>query len=201
MSITNYAELQTALQNWLQRQDINALLPDFITLFEAEANRRLRVRQQQTTTQLMPSSGSVALPTDYLAWLRLTWTGNPRRELDYVEASWLQSAYPDNPIDLPSVFTIEGGNIIQRPIDGTATAMEFVYYAKVPALSSGPNWLMTAHPDLYLFGSLTEAQAYAINLPSVELWKARRDELFDEIIGLNNRTRGPSAVRVMSPTP
>lgn len=201
MSITNYAELQTALQNWLQRQDINALLPDFITLFEAEANRRLRVRQQQTTTPLTPSSGSVALPTDYLAWLRLTWTGNPRRELDYVEASWLQSAYPDNPIDLPSVFTIEGANIIQRPIDGTATAMEFVYYAKVPALSSGPNWLMTAHPDLYLFGTLAEAGGYTVDEAKLGYWMTRREQLFEEIITLNNRTRGPSAVRVMSPTP
>jgi hypothetical protein len=60
---------------------------------------------------------------------------------------------------------------------------------------------MTAHPDLYLFGALTEAQAYAVNPETAALWKARRDELFDEIEKLSGKSRGAGAVRVMSPTP
>lgn len=201
MSLTNYADLQTSVATWLQRSDLTATIPDFISLFEACANRRLRVRQQETTAELTPASGTVALPGDYLSWRRLTWTGTPTREMDYVEPSWLQSAFPSSPVDLPSVFTIEGGNIILRPVDATNTVLEFVYFAKIPALSSGPNWLMTAHPDLYLFGTLVEAQAYAVNADTAVLWKARRDELFDEISMLSNKTRGASAIRVMTQTP
>ena len=33
------------------------------------------------------------------------------------------------------------------------------------------------------------------------LWKARRDEIFDEIEKLSNKTRGVGAIRVMGVTP
>jgi hypothetical protein len=89
MPLQTYTDLTTALGNWLQRSDLAGLLPSFVQLFEACANRRLRVRQQEASVQLTPSSGVVALPSDYLAWRRLTWTGNPRQELAYVEPSWL----------------------------------------------------------------------------------------------------------------
>lgn len=202
MALTNYADLQTALGNWLQRSDINALYPDFITLFENCANRRLRVRQQEVTSTLTPSAGVIALPSDFIAWRRVTWTGNPRRDLSFVEPSWLQSAYPDAPTDLPTVFTIESGNIRFMPTDATNTAVELVYWQKIPSLAANStNWLMTANPDVYLFGALTEATAYALDAEKAVLWKARRDELFDEIEKLDKKSRGPSQVRVLGPTP
>jgi hypothetical protein len=202
MSLTNYTDLQTGIANWLQRSDLAAVVPDFITLFEACANRRLRVRQQEATAELVPANGVASLPADYLAWRRLTWTGNPRRELSYVEPSWLQGAYPDSPVDIPAVFTIEGARIITMPIDSTGTTLELVYFQAVPSLAANnTNWLMSAHPDLYLFGALAEAQAYAVNAEAAALWKARRDELFEEVAALANRTRGAGAMRVMSPTP
>ena len=171
-------------------------------LFEACANRRLRVRQQEATVELTPANGVVALPADYLAWRRLTWTGNPRQELSYVEPSWLQAAYPDLPTDIPRVFTIEGGNILTMPLDPGNTALELVYFQQIPPLAANStNWLMSQHPDLYLFGALTEAQAYTVNPDTAALWKARRDELFGEIETLSNKTRGPGAIRTMGPTP
>jgi hypothetical protein len=202
MSLQTFSDLTAALGNWLQRSDLAALLPNFVQLFEACANRRLRVRQQEATLELTPSSGVVALPSDYLAWRRLTWTGNPRRELAYVEPSWLQAAYPDLPAGIPKVFTIEGGNILAMPLDPSNVALELVYFQQIPSLATNStNWLMSQHPDLYLFGALTEAQAYTVNAETAALWKARRDELLDEIEKLSNKTRGAGAVRTMSPTP
>ncbi len=202
MSIGTYTQLQDAVSNWLARTDLaNARILEFIALFEAVANRRLRVRQQETSTTLTPSSGSVTLPTDYLQWRRVTWAGTSRVELAYVEPSYLQAAYPTSPSDTPRIFTIEGTTLKIRPVD--ATSLEFLYYAKVAALSDSAttNWLLTAHPDLYLFGSLTEAQSFAENREDALLWKARRDELFEEIITLSNKTRGAGAIRVMGVTP
>src|SRR5262249_2448043 len=108
MAITTYAELQAAVGNWLDHSLFAARVPEFIALFEAAANRRLRVREQEATATLTPSSGAVALPADYLAWRRLTWTGTPRAELQYVHPSYLQAAYPSSPTDVPRIFTIEG---------------------------------------------------------------------------------------------
>jgi hypothetical protein len=82
MAITTYAELKTAIENWLDHTLFTARIPEFIALFEACANRKLRARQQETSTNLTPSNGSVALPNDYLAWRRVTWTGSARVELE-----------------------------------------------------------------------------------------------------------------------
>jgi hypothetical protein len=201
MSITTYAELQTAIGNWLDHSLFTARIPEFIALFEACANRKLRTRAQETSTNLMPSSGAVALPADYLSWRRVTWTGSGRVELQYVHPSYLQAAYPSSPSDVPRIFTIEGSTLKVRPADDTA--IEFDYFQKVPALSESTttNWLLSVHPDLYLFGSLVEAEMFGVNDERAPLWKGRRDEIFDEIEKLSNKTRGAGAVRVMGVTP
>jgi hypothetical protein len=201
MAITTYGELQTAIGNWLDHGLFTARIPEFIALFEAAANRRLRVREQETSTNLTPSAGAAALPADYLAWRRVTWTGSSRVELQYVHPSYLQAAWPSSPADIPRIFTIEGGTLKVRPVDDTA--LELDYFAKVPALSDSvsTNWLLSAHPDLYLFGSLVEAEMFGVNDERAPLWKARRDEIFDEIEKLSNKTRGAGTVRAMGATP
>jgi hypothetical protein len=203
MTIATYSDLQAAIGNWLDHSLFASRTGEFIALFEAAANRRLRVRQQEAMASLVPdTSGAVSIPSDYLAWRRVTWTGQTRNELEYVHPSYLQAAYPSSPAGVPRIFTIEGSTLKVRPID--TTALEFDYFQKVPALAGAPggvNWLLTEHPDLYLFGSMVEAEMFGVNDERAPLWKARRDEIFDEIEKLNNKTRGPSAVRVMGVTP
>jgi hypothetical protein len=201
MAITTYSELQAAVGNWLDHGLFAVRIPEFIALFESAANRRLRVREQEATTTLTPSSGAASLPADYLAWRRVTWTGSPRVELQYVHPSYLQAAYPSTPSARPRVFTIEGSTLKVRPLDGTA--LEFDYFQRIPALSdgAGTNWLLAAHPDLYLFGALVEAEMFGVNDERAPLWKARRDEIFDEIEKLSNKTRGAGAMRVLAATP
>jgi hypothetical protein len=201
MSITTYAELQSAIGNWLDHSLFAARIPEFIALFEACANRRLRVRQQEATTNLTPdANGSASLPADYLALRRVTWTGSPRVELAYVHPSYLQAAYPSAPADVPRIFTIEGSTLKVRPLN--QTALEVNYFQKIPALATtDPNWLLTAHPDLYLFGTLLEAEMFGANDERAPLWKARRDEIFGEVETLSNKSRGAGAIRVMGPNP
>jgi hypothetical protein len=201
MAITTYAELQAAIGNWLDHSLFTARIPEFVALFEAAANRRLRVREQETATSLTPSAGAAALPADYLAWRRVTFAGSPRVELQYVHPSYLQAAWPSSPADIPRIFTIEGSTLKVRPVNDTA--LELDYFAKVPALTDAApaNWLLAAHPDLYLFGALVEAEMFGANDERAPIWKARRDEIFDEIEKLSNKTRGAGAIRVMGATP
>src|SRR5712691_1509680 len=201
MAIATYSDLQAAIGNWLDHSLFTARVPEFIALFEAAANRRLRARQQELTVTLTPDAGGkAAIPADYLAWRRVTWTGQTRTELQFVHPSYLQAAYPSSPADVPRIFTIEGSTLKVRPLD--QAALEFDYFQKISALASNPvNWLLTEHPDLYLFGSMVEAEMFGVNDERAPLWKARRDEIFDEIEKLSNKTRGPSAIRVMGATP
>ena len=42
MSITTYSELKTAVANWLNRDDLTSVIPDFIALTEADMDRKIR---------------------------------------------------------------------------------------------------------------------------------------------------------------
>jgi hypothetical protein len=204
LSNLTYSTLQTAVGDWLARGDLTTNIPDFITLFEAEANRSLRVRQMEVTISTTPTSGVAALPDDYLTWRRLTWTGNPARVLEYMQPDILRIYHPvlggaDLTLNsgIPSMFTIEGNNIILRPIN--TTALEFDYYQKIPSLatqgSTGANWLLSAHPDCYLAGSMTEAYVFQKDWDQAGIWKQRRDDIMDRMKVLDQKTRGPSYIR------
>lgn len=201
MTIQTYSDLQAAIASWIARADLGPNIPDFIALFESVANRRLRLRQQESAATLTPSSGVATLPADYLAWRRVTWTGQFPRELEYVHPSYLHALYPTLPADIPRLFTIEGGNLTVAPSDDTA--LTFDYFQKIPALTSTntSNWLLATAPDLYLFGALAEAHGFVKDAESLALWKSRRDELLDELDRLDTKTRGQAGIRVIGPTP
>ncbi len=210
MAINTYATLQTALDNWLGDTLTQVRSPDLITLFEAEANRTLRVRQQVASTNLTMSGGAATIPTDYLEWLRVTRLSTIPQNVQWTEPSFLQIIYPDQvqqiyppAYAIPSAFfTIEGSNLYIRPKDDSSQ-VQFVYYQTIPALSdtNTTNWLLTAHPDLYLNGALTEAMVYRINDERAPLFKARRDDIFERINDLYLANTGTGAMQVNSPTP
>jgi hypothetical protein len=199
MSFVDYAALQSNVASWLARDDLTAYIPDFIRLFECAAGRKLKARLQETTATLTPVSGVVTLPTDYLGHRRVTWTGSPRIELSYVAPPLFQAQYPTQTSGNPSIFTIEGSSL--RLMPQSDTNIELDYYQRTTGLSSGLNWLYTYHPDAYLFGSLAEANAFNKDVDPAGLWKARRDEVFNEIMSLDFNERQGMAVRTVNATP
>jgi hypothetical protein len=68
MAFDTYANLQTAIMLWLARPNDPLLVnsvPDMITLFEAEARRRLRVIGAERTEYLYASGPLLSLPPDF----------------------------------------------------------------------------------------------------------------------------------------
>lgn len=200
MPFTSNTELKAAIADQLARVDLTTQIPDFITLFECEANRELfRHRLTETSTNLTPSSGSVSLPADYMGWRRVTWTGSTRVELEYVHPSILQAYYPTSPSATPQLFTIEGSTLKIRPTDGTA--LEFDYFAKPAALASSLGWLMTNHSDCYFAGSLEQAYLWIKDYEQAAAWAIKKSGVFDAIKLQNFRNAGALTIRVMSYTP
>lgn len=201
MAITTFAELKTAMGNWLDRTDLSSRLPEFIALFEAKINRKLAVRQQVTSTTLTPVAGSATLPTDYLAWKKVTWTGSPLAALTYVTPEYLDATYNIGLSDTPVHFTIEGSTLKVRPIDNTA--LTFLYAQKVPALSDSAttNWLLTSHPDAYLFGSLTMAATFTEDASNGPVWNDLTQQAIGELWGSDFRSSGPMVQKTTGPTP
>ena len=66
MAITTYSELKTAIANFLARDDLTSVIPDFIQLAEATMSRELETRSQEkrATATLTADDEYIALPTD-----------------------------------------------------------------------------------------------------------------------------------------
>lgn len=201
MAFTTYAALNAAIADQLARGDLTTQIPDFVTLFEADAARNLfRMRLTETSTNLTPASGSVALPSDYMGWRRVTWVGSSiRNDLSYVPPTVLQILYPTTSSGTPQVFTIEGSTLKIRPTD--TSTIEFDYYAKTGALSSSLNWLFTNHPDAYFAGSLEQAYLFVKDTPNAAVWSAKKSAVFADIKLLNFREHGALTISPTGPTP
>ena len=66
MALDNYSNLQTAIANFLARDDLTTEIVDFIALTEADFNRRLRVRAMENSSSFTIDTVSythLTLPT------------------------------------------------------------------------------------------------------------------------------------------
>lgn len=207
MALDNYTNLKSALTAWCwDRSDIAAQADEFIDLCEADLNNgvtapegpvRLRTREMETTTTLTPSSGSATLPTDYLEWRQVTYTGSPRRNLALLVPSGVEDWFPDRLSDVPSHFAISGSTISFYPT--STTDVEFVYYAKIPALSDSntSNWLLAKAPQCYLAGCLRHAAAWIKDYQEEQACLSR---FLDQIASLNGADKGARWARAASMT-
>ena len=200
--ISTYSELQTAIGNWLHRADVAAFAPDFIALCEAKVSRILRINEVETRATATLDDQYESLPTDYLEMRKLQITTSPGNELTYITPSEMDLRYQSTNSGRPTHYTIESGQLKFETIPTTFT-MEMVYYIKVPALSvSAPtNWLLTNHPDVYLYGSLAEAVSYLKNDARIALWKGLYENAINQVIGADQRKRWPSGLVMIPDVP
>lgn len=169
MAFTDLLDLRTAVIEHVQRPDIADVFPRLVLLAEANFNRRLRLKDQITSTTVTISSGSAALPADFLAVIGLYDTNG----YEYIE----QPIHAVKTSGTTHYYAISGGNIVTKIADGSKT---LEYYAKVPTISgsmTATNWLLTAAPALYLYGVGLEAAKY---IRDVNMAQATAQILEDE---------------------
>jgi len=188
MAITTYAELQTAAANWLDRTDLTARIPEFIELAEASFNRKIRQPDMVTKNDSFSISGQYnTLPYDTLEIIRIVVDVQPVIVLEYLTPEELAQRRGDlTGTGKPYYFTLIGGSSNQlevlRSPDATYTS-SIVYYTRIPALtdSATTNWLLTNHPDVYLFGTLVEAEPYLKNDERMPLWMSRLESALTDL--------------------
>lgn len=186
MTIATYGDLKTAIANWTHRSESEDRVAEFIALAEAKINRGLRVRQMETALAATAvSSALITRPTDMVAAKALwsTSNGNPpveQKSLEYVLNNGSDGSIPN--------YYAWDRTYLRFNTD--AGEVEGVYYASVPALSTTAttNWLLTAHPDLYLMASLAEFGRYSGH-KSAPMWIGESMSLIAEMNAQDNRDR------------
>jgi hypothetical protein len=134
-AIVSYATLKTAISEW-DASDLSSDVDVFIDMAEAYFNLKLRLRQMETTDDLTPTSNVCTLPTDYIEYKRVVEKASIRRKLAYITEDAADELYPTRSSGLACHFMILG-----ETLSGSNTT----------------NWLLLAHPNLYLHTCLLYA--------------------------------------------
>ena len=176
MAITTYAELKSSIANWLNRDDLTSVIPDFISLTEAGINRDLRHYKMVNRVDATLDSRYVQVPADWLETVRFGITSGTTYRLELISRDDMLE-YRQNTSDIagiPKFYANIGDTIEVFPTPAAEYQMQLQYYAKTPALSDSntTNWLLTDAPDIYLYGSLIQAAPYLNDDARAETWAA-----------------------------
>jgi hypothetical protein len=203
MAINTYSTLQTAVANWLDRSDLTDRVPEFIALAEATFNRVLRLRAMETTVADTTPSGSKedALPTGYLQMREIHLTTTPVVSLAYITPEIMYRIRAGSTSGKPNSYTIVGDNILFGPTPDGAYDYSMTYYKSFDALSDSTqtNWLILNAPDLYLYGTLLQAEPFLMNDERVPLWERGVRQVINDLQQQDDKDRhSGSEMRVMN---
>ncbi len=206
MAISTKAELHTAVANWMNRSDLTARIPEFISLAEAGFNRNLRAREMLVRSTASTTGQYVSLPTDYLEMLNIELTStSPPKRLVYITSDRSDDyrERQNNKTGTPDYYTIEGTSIQLLPTPNASVTVQLNYYQDIPALSgladSGDNWLLRAHPDIYLYGTLLQASPYIMDPQSAQQWDALLVRSVQELTAADEKSRYSGGTLNMRP--
>jgi hypothetical protein len=191
MAIANYTDLKAAIASWLVRTDLTAVIPDFITLYESDANRRIRIRQNMLKTQITLSAGSAeaSLPTGFLEEIELNYDDTAqsltRSAFDIIDRIQTSDSTPGR----PALYAITADKVtFETEADGDYT-LNLRYYKKWDIAADTTNWLLTNAPDAYLFGAVAEAAMYLHDDRLLQIGISRRDAATDWVLKSDSRTK------------
>jgi len=161
MAITTYAELQTAIGDWLNRADLDQKIPDFIRLAESTLNDVLRQADMVTqSTGVTITAGRATLPSDALEVVYAQVGSAEDEPLEQITPQQLTMLRRTRTRDAanPRFFAIIGRQIVVTPTPSSGT-LDLDYYQRIPALttSNTTNWLLDDAPHVYLYTSLLHA--------------------------------------------
>lgn len=186
-TITNYASLVAAFENYVARPDLTEFVPNFIQVTEAWLNRKLRTREMQATAGLLPVVGGYTLPADYLEWISVLWAdpANPSRPLmlRYVEPDSPEFRHRYRPNGSPQYFTVLSDGLQTRSMQTGNVTLS--YYRAIPPLTeaSPSNWLLTKAPELYLYGVIAESYRFQKDADRNKEWSAEADAFLAALMG------------------
>ena len=171
MAITTYAELKTAIANWLNRDDLTAVIPDFISLAEARIARDLRHWKQEKRVTTDANERYENLPNDFIEIRQVQHAaGGAITSISSVEMEKLRAASDAG--GKPKYMRLTAEQIEFYPTPDASYSVSMLYYGRIPALSDAEtsNWLLNDAPDVLLYGALLQSAPYLVDDARVQVW-------------------------------
>lgn len=176
--ITSAATLNAAVAEWLNRSDLstsNVGIDLMIQQAEARLKRDYRVRTMTTATFSVDADDETA-PSGFRQLISLEHNGpNYYGAIEVVGPDMiteLKQRYGPTGVPRACAIIDAGGTFTFRfaPVPDTTFALRATYWATITALSSGSNWLIASHPDIYLYATLAESAMYMKDDERLMVW-------------------------------
>ncbi len=207
MALDTYDNLKLAIAGWLDNDELNLLIDDFIDLAETAHRDEVRFREilVRGTLTLAADSRTVALPADFakMKYIRLLnpETGARRRFLPPLsqmsEHELTQVSVNDK--ETPKYFACEEQIEFDSEADQAYTGDILYYKVMTPLSDANPsNELLVRAPGLYLYGALLESAPYLMNDERIGTWQSMYNGILNRLNlqEKTNRRSGPQVARV-----
>ena len=201
MAITTYAELQSSIADFLNRDDLASVATSFISLAEADMQRRVRHwRMEKRSTAELDTQYS-AIPADFVEVIRFHVTSGDTKPLELISQAELldRKAKSLNTSGAPAYYAFTAGELEVYPAPDGTYDVELYYIASIPALSDSntSNWLLEQYADAYLYGSLVHSAPYLKDDARIQVWAALYQSAIDAINAESERSKyGGSGLRM-----
>ena len=136
MAITTYTELKTSVANWLNRDDLTSVIPDFISLAEADIDRKVRHWQMEQRSTASLDARYTQLPPGFLEAVRFHLDVD-ERPIELLTPLALQQRRQGNndTTGKPQFYAVIAGQLEVWPTPDTGYTGELYYYQKITPLS------------------------------------------------------------------
>lgn len=180
MSDWTYSSLITKVGATLNKTNLTANIPDFITQGESVLLRRLNIRQQMQSDDYTIDGDEYPTPSGLVEVMAFSLT-DPVRRLEYVTPDRFDSLNMGE--GEPRFFTIVGSEFLFAPTPDQAYDAKIRYRQRLCRLSSSvrTNWLLCQHPDAYLYAALAESAPFLRDDERLPMWEARLARIIEEI--------------------
>lgn len=176
MALSNYNDLISSVKEWTHRQDLDAVIPDFVKLAEVRIAQDLKVQALETTTQFNTVIGqeSYDLPSGMVSLVRMWIKDQNNYEYDLIgfNAQIIDHEYVNG---IPDHYYIERNKINLSPVPDGVYQVTVVHSTSLNLQTDSTNAIMTKYPNIYLFSTLIETAPYigGAELSKLSLYEQR----------------------------
>lgn len=174
MTISTYSTLKSSIADFLNRDDLTAVIPTFISLAESQMQKEVRHHRMMRRSEGQIDSRYSPVPPTWLETLRLHITGEKsyRLELTGMDDMLQLRTETGGMAGRPTHYAHVGETIEIFPTPDDVYDIELLYYEKLPVLSDSntTNWLLEVAPEAYLYGALMQAAPYLQDDARIQVW-------------------------------
>ncbi len=200
MALTTYSELKTAIKTRLSRSDLDALIPDFITIAEAKFNRNLRLHSMEVEATLSASTEFIPLPDNYLQMRNFQINTSPVRSLEYMTPQVMDVRY-GGIVGEPKFYTEIANQLQIAPKPNGTYTFDMTYYQKITPMSdAATNWLFQNAPDVYIYGACIEAAIQIQDDQMLQRFETQLNQSVADLVRADDRAVASGSALTMRST-